>query len=73
MYWYGSAISGWGYALMTIGTILFWSAVIFGIVALVRYPGRRGQPRGAATAALPGAAADYGATARRTVRPRRDQ
>ena len=43
MYWDGSAMSGWGYALMTISMILFWGAVIFGIVALVRYLGRRGQ------------------------------
>ncbi len=43
MYWYGSGMSGWGYALMTIGLILFWGAVIFGIVALVRYAGRGGK------------------------------
>ena len=44
MYWYGSGMSGWGYALMTVSMILFWGAVIFGIVALVRYFGRSGQP-----------------------------
>ena len=44
MYWYGSGMSGWGYALMTIGLVLFWGAVIFGIVALVRYAGR-GAPQ----------------------------
>ena len=43
MYWYGSGMSGWGYALMTVSMILFWGAVIFGIVALVRYVGRSGQ------------------------------
>jgi putative membrane protein len=43
MYWYGSGMSGWGYALMTISMVLFWGAVIFGIVALVRYVGRSGQ------------------------------
>jgi putative membrane protein len=47
MYWYGSGMSGWGYALMTIGVILFWGAVILGIVALVRYIGRSGQRPGA--------------------------
>ena len=46
MYWYGSGMSGWGYALMTIGLVLFWGAVIFGIVALVRYAGRGGPQRG---------------------------
>ncbi len=44
MYWYGNGMSGWGYALMTVSMILFWGAVIFGIVALVRYIGRSGQP-----------------------------
>ena len=29
---------------MTISMILFWGAVIFGIVMLVRYAGRSGQP-----------------------------
>jgi putative membrane protein len=44
MYWYGSGMSGWGYALMIVGMVLFWGAVIVGIVALVRYIGRSGQP-----------------------------
>jgi putative membrane protein len=46
MYWYGNGMSGWGYALMTVGMVLFWGAVIFGIVALVRYVGRGGPPAG---------------------------
>jgi putative membrane protein len=52
MYWYGSGMSGWGYALMTISMVLFWGAVIAGIVALVRYAGRSGQ-QGAAPSAPP--------------------
>ena len=32
---------------MTVSMILFWGAVIFGIVLLVRYFGRSGQPPGA--------------------------
>jgi putative membrane protein len=44
MYWYGNGIGGWGYALMAIGMVLFWGAVIFGIAALVRY-GRRDGPQ----------------------------
>ncbi|MGE5288594.1 MAG: SHOCT domain-containing protein [Micromonosporaceae bacterium] len=51
MYWYGSGMSGWGYALMTIGMVLFWGAVIAGIVALVRYVGRSSQHSGQQTAA----------------------
>ncbi len=37
MGWYGNGIGGWGYFLMAIGMALFWGAVIFGIVALVRH------------------------------------
>jgi len=37
-------MSGWGYALMTVSMILSWGAVIVGVVALVRYFGRSGQP-----------------------------
>lgn len=43
MYWYGDHMSGWGWALMTIGTIAFWALLITGIVLLVRYIGRSGQ------------------------------
>ena len=43
MNWYGSGMSGWGYALMTISMVLFWGAVIAGIVLLVRHFGRSGQ------------------------------
>ena len=43
MYWYGSGMSGWGYALMTISMVLFWGAVIVGIVLLVRHFARGGQ------------------------------
>jgi hypothetical protein len=45
MYWYGSGIGGWGYALTAIGMVLFWGAVIYGIVALVRYARRAGCRR----------------------------
>ena len=44
MYWYGNGTGGWGYALMAIGMVLFWGAVIFGIAALVRCA-RRDGPR----------------------------
>jgi putative membrane protein len=32
-----------GVALLTVSMILFWGAVIFGVIALVRYFGRSGQ------------------------------
>ena len=37
MYWYGNGMSGWGYAVMTIGMVLFWAVAILGGVALVRH------------------------------------
>lgn len=43
MFWYGNGMSGWGYALMTISTVLFWALVIAGAVVLVRYLGRTPQ------------------------------
>jgi len=43
MYWYGSGINGWGYALMIIGMVLFWGVLITGVVLLVRYLARTGQ------------------------------
>ena len=46
MYGYGIGMGGWGYALMTISMILFWGAVIYGIVALVRYARPDGPQRG---------------------------
>ena len=36
MYW-GNGMGGWGMALMTVSTLLFWGLIIAGVVALVRY------------------------------------
>ena len=44
MYWYGSDPGGWGYALMTIGMVLYWGLLITGVVMLVRYVGREASP-----------------------------
>ncbi|MTE12493.1 SHOCT domain-containing protein [Nocardia aurantiaca] len=49
MMWYGNGMSGWGYALMTIGMLIFWALVIGGLVTLVRYSGGA-APRGDAGA-----------------------
>ena len=43
MFWYGNGMGGWGYALMTVGTILFWGLVIAGVILLVRYLARGPQ------------------------------
>lgn len=40
MYWYGHEMNGWGFPLTLIGMAVFWVAVIYGIVALVRYTSR---------------------------------
>lgn len=37
MFWYDHDMSGWGYAGMAIGMVLFWALVIGGIFALVRF------------------------------------
>jgi putative membrane protein len=42
MGWHGG-MSGWGVALMTLSTALFWVLLAAGIVAVVRYTGRGGQ------------------------------
>jgi len=37
MYWFDHGMSGWGYAGMTIGMVVFWILIIAGIVALIRF------------------------------------
>jgi putative membrane protein len=51
MYWWGEGMSGWGWAMMTISTIVFWALLIAGIVALVRYTRMAGAVRGPQTPA----------------------
>lgn len=41
---YGDGMQWWGFAIMAVGTILFWALVIGGIVALVRYTNRSTPP-----------------------------
>jgi putative membrane protein len=43
MYW-GHGFGGWNMAVMAVSSVLFWSLVIAGVVVLVRYLGRVGQP-----------------------------
>ena len=40
MFWYGNGMGGWGYALMTVSSVLFWALVILAVVALIRYLAR---------------------------------
>ena len=44
MWWYGPGMNGWGYGLMTVSLVLFWTLVIVGVVALVRYLSRNHPP-----------------------------
>lgn len=48
MYWYGSEMSGWGYALMTISMVLFWGLVIASAIVVGRRLLREERPPGAA-------------------------
>lgn len=36
----GGHMSGWGWALMSVGSVLFWVLIVVAVVALVRYLGR---------------------------------
>jgi putative membrane protein len=46
MWWYGNGMGGWGYALMMVSNVLFWSLIIFGVVAVVRYLARGDRAAG---------------------------
>ena len=54
MYWYGSSMSAWGYAFMTITMVLFLGLITAGIIALVRYLGRSGHSRDGESASSSG-------------------
>jgi putative membrane protein len=41
MWWYGPGMNAWGYTAMTVSMVLFWTLVIVGVVALVRYRGKQ--------------------------------
>lgn len=45
MYWGNNGMNGWGYALMSVSTLLFWVLLIAGIVLLARYLGDHNPPR----------------------------
>lgn len=51
MFWYGDGMGGWGYLLMTVSMIVFWAAVIVGVVLVTRYLAR--TPAGHPTAPHP--------------------
>ena len=49
MFWSDHDMSGWGYAGMVIGMVLFWVLLIVGIIALIRYTTGATQTRVTAT------------------------
>ncbi|MGH4026919.1 MAG: SHOCT domain-containing protein [Pseudonocardiaceae bacterium] len=42
MFWYGSGMSGWGYALMTLSMVVFWGLLVLAVIALIQYLARGG-------------------------------
>jgi putative membrane protein len=52
MYW-GNGMGGWAMVAMTIGNLLFWGAIITGVVLLVRAFGRPGPAPSPATRPTP--------------------
>ena len=52
MYW-GNGMGGWAMVAMTMGNLLFWGAVITGVVLLVRAFGRPGPAPSPATGPTP--------------------
>ena len=53
MLWYDHDMSGWGYAGMGIGMVLFWALIIVGIVTLVRFSSGGQQSGGPLTGDAP--------------------
>lgn len=53
MWGYDSHMSGWGWALMSVGMVLFWAVLLTAVVLAVRYLGdsRRRQSDGELTPA----------------------
>lgn len=47
MWWYGNGMGFWGLGLMTVGNLLLWALIVFGVLALLRQRGHLGpaQPR----------------------------
>ncbi|MEO7077992.1 SHOCT domain-containing protein [Rhodococcus sp. BP22] len=43
MYWHGNDPSGWSYALMIIGMVVFWGVLITGVLLLLRSQGAHGS------------------------------
>jgi hypothetical protein len=40
MWWHEPGMTTWGYALTTVGMVLFWQLTVFGMIVLIRHLGR---------------------------------
>ena len=43
--WWDHGMDGWGYAGMAVGMVLFWTLIVVGIIALIRFSTATSQPR----------------------------
>jgi hypothetical protein len=43
MWWHGLGMTPWGYALTTVGMVLFWQLAVFGMIVLIRCLGHPNQ------------------------------
>lgn len=43
--WWDHGMGGWGYAGMAVGMVLFWTLIVVGIIALIRFGTGVSQPR----------------------------
>ena len=53
MYWWGQQMHGWGWVLMSLGSVLLLAVVIVGVVAVVRLADARVADRPPAPPATP--------------------
>lgn len=50
MFWYGSGMGAWGYAVTALSMVAFWALVILAIIGLVQYLSRGTGPSRARSA-----------------------
>jgi putative membrane protein len=43
--WWDHGMGGWGYAGMAIGMVLFWTLIVVGIIAVIRFSAGTAQSR----------------------------
>ena len=69
MWWHGFGMTPWGYALTTVGMLLFWQLAVFGMILLIRYlsgPNQAVAERPVPRSSLPSGAPAMSSTSRST-------